>query len=91
MSFRLIKELMAQHMNEEQQRSLPNILGVNPGKEDVDNKEASLMSGGELEELMREEVNANELKELVAKEDESTSLEVAKFSRPCGLARSTRN
>ena len=63
-------------MNEEQQRSLHNILEVKPEKEDVDNKEAiTLMSGGELEELMREEVDANELKELVAKEDESTSPE----------------
>ena len=63
-------------MNEEQQRRFPNILEVKPEKEDVDNKEAiNWMSGGELEELMREEVDANELKELVAKEDESTSLE----------------
>ena len=71
-----IKKLMDQHVNEEQQRSLPNILEMKLEKEDVDNKEASsLMSGGELEELMREEVNSNELKELVAKEDESTSPE----------------
>ena len=34
------------------------------------------MSGGELEEFLREEVDANELKELVAKEYESTSLEL---------------
>ena len=67
---------MAQHMNEEQQRSLPNILEVKPGKEDVDNKEViTFMSGGELEELIREEVDANELKELVTKVDESTSPE----------------
>ena len=59
-----------------QQRSLPNILEVKPEKEDVDNKEAiTLMSGRELEELIREEVDANELNELVAKEDESTSSE----------------
>ena len=69
-----IEELMAQHMNDEQQRSLPNILEVKPEKEDMDNKEAiTLMSGGELEELIREEVDANDLKKLVAKEDESTS------------------
>ena len=43
-------------------------------KEDVDNKEAiTLMSSGELEELIREQVDGNELKELVAKEDEPTS------------------
>ena len=62
-------------MNEEQQRRFPNILEVKPEKEDVDNKEAVNLMSGELEELVREEVDANELKELVAKEDESTSLE----------------
>ena len=42
----------------------------------MDYKEAiTLMSSGELEELIREEVDANDLKELVAKEDESTSSE----------------
>ena len=55
-------------MNEEQQRSLPNILEVKLEKEDVDNKEAiSFMRCGELEELIREEVDVNYLKELVAK------------------------
>ena len=45
-------------------------------KEDVDSKEAiTLMSSGELEELIREQVDANELKDLVSKEDESTSSE----------------
>ena len=34
-----IEELVAQYMNEEQQRSLPNILKVKPEKEDVDNNE----------------------------------------------------
>ena len=69
-----IEELMAQHMNKEQKRSLSNILEVKPEKEKVDNKEAiTLMSGGELEELIREEVDANKLKELIAKNDESTS------------------
>ena len=49
---------------------------MKPEKEDVENKEANtLMSGGELEELIREEVDANELKKLVAKEDEPTSPE----------------
>ena len=68
-----IEELMAQHMNEEQQRSLPNILEVKP-KKDVDNKEAiTLISGGELEELIREKVDANDLKNIVAKEAELTS------------------
>ena len=71
-----IEELMGRHMNEEQQRSLPKILKVKTENEDVNNKDAiTLMSCGELEELIREEVEANELKELVAKEDESTSIE----------------
>ena len=40
-------------------------------KDDVDNKEAiTLRNGGELKELKREEVDANKLKELVAKEEE---------------------
>ena len=69
-----IEELMAQHMNKEQQRSLPNILEVKSDKEDVDNKEAiTLMSGGELEEFIIEEIDANEFKKLVSKEEESTS------------------
>ena len=47
---------------------------MKPENEDVNNKEAiTLISGEELEELIREEVDANELKDLVAKEDESTS------------------
>ena len=55
---------------------MPNILEVKLEKEDVDNKEAiTLMSSGELEELIREQVDANELKELVAKENEPTSSE----------------
>ena len=64
-------------MKEEQQRGFPSILQVKLEKEDVDNKEAiTLRNGGELKELKREEVNANELKELVAKEKkESTSPE----------------
>ena len=33
------------------------------------------MSSGEHEELIREEIDANELKKLVSKEEESTSLE----------------
>ena len=42
---------------------------MNPEKEDVDSKEAiTLMSGSELEELIREDVDANELKKLVVKE-----------------------
>ena len=67
---------MAQYMKNEQQKSLPTNLNEKPEKENVDNKEAiTLLSSGELEKLMREEVDANELRELVAKEDESTSLE----------------
>ena len=65
-------------MKEEQQRSFPNILEVKPEKEDVDNKEAiTSRNGGELKELKRGEVDANELKELVAKDkkEESTSPE----------------
>ena len=43
-------------------------------KEDVDNKEAiTLRNGGELKELKREEVDANELKDLVAKEEEEST------------------
>ena len=44
----------------------------------MDNKEAiTLRNGGEFKELKRDEVDANELKELVAKdeEEESTSSE----------------
>ena len=45
---------MAQYMKNEQQRSLPTNLNEKPEKENVDNKEAiTLLSGGELEELMR--------------------------------------
>ena len=41
----------------------------------MDNKEAiTLRNGGELKELKREEVNANELKELDAKEKKSQLL-----------------
>ena len=69
-----IEKLMAQHMKKEQQRSFPSILEVKPEKEDVDNKEAiTLRNGGELKELKREEVEANELKELVAKEEEDST------------------
>ena len=69
-----IEELMAQHMKEEQQRSFPSILKVKPEKEKVDNKEAiTLRNGGELKEFKREEVDANELKELVAKEKEKST------------------
>ena len=40
----------------------------------MDNKEAiTLRNGGELKELKREEVEANELKELVAKEEEDST------------------
>ena len=62
-------------MKEEQKRSFPSILEVKLETEDVDNKEAiTLRNGEELKELRREEVDANELKELVAKEiEESTS------------------
>ena len=42
-------------MKEEQQRSLPTILKKNPKKEDMEYTEAiTLMSGGELEELVDE-------------------------------------
>ena len=69
-----IEELMAQHMKEEQQRSFPSILKVKPEKEKVDNKEViTLRNGGELKEFKREEVDANELKELVAKEKEKST------------------
>ena len=54
---------------------MPNILEVKLEK-DVDNKEAiTLMSSRDLEELIRGQVDENELKALVAKEDESTSSE----------------
>ena len=66
-----IEELNAQHMKEKQQRSFPSILEVKSKKEDVDNKkDITLRNGGELKELKREEVDANELKELVSKEEE---------------------
>ena len=54
--------------------SLPTILDEKSEKEDVEHKEAiTLMSSGE-EDPKRVEVDANELEELVTKEEESTSL-----------------
>ena len=72
-----IEKLMAQDKKEEQQRSFPSILKVKSEKQDVDNKEViTLTNGGELKELKRERVDADELKELVTKEEEdSNSLE----------------
>ena len=65
---------MAQYMKEEQQRSFPTNLDEKPEKEDVEHIEAiTLMIGGEFEEPIRQEEDSMELKELVAKEEESTS------------------
>ena len=61
-------------MKEDQQRSLPSILKVNSEKEEMEYYEdTTLKNDVELEKLKREENDANELKELVAKEKESTS------------------
>ena len=69
-----IEELMAQYMKKEQQKSFPTNLDEKPEKEDVEHKEdITLKSGGELEKLQRVENDAHELKELVVREDESTS------------------
>ena len=46
-----------------------------PGEEMKYYEDITLKSGGELEKLQRVEEDAHELKELVAREDESTSLE----------------
>ena len=65
---------MAQYMKEEQQRSFPTNLDEKPEKEDVELIEAiTLMIGGEFEEPIRQEEDSMELKELGAKEEESTS------------------
>ena len=56
---------------------MPSILKVNLEKEEMEYYEdITLRNGGELENLTRIDVDANELKELVAKEDESTSLKL---------------
>ena len=69
-----IEELMAQNMYEEQQRSLPSILEENLEKEEMEYYEdITIKRGGELEKLQRGDDDAHELKELVAREDESTS------------------
>ena len=63
-------------MKKEQQRSFPTNRDENPEKEDVEHKEdVTLKSGGELEKLQRVEDDAQELKELVVREDELTSPE----------------
>ena len=50
-----IVELMVQYMKKKQQRSFPTNLDEKPEKEDAEHKEAiTLMSGGELEDLIRE-------------------------------------
>ena len=62
-----IGELMAQHMNEGQQESLPTILKVNLEQEMDHYEDITLRNGGEFEKAIRKEDDANELKELVAK------------------------
>ena len=65
---------MVQYMKKEQERSFLTNLDEKLVKEDVEHKEdITLKSGGELEKLQRVEDDAHELKELVAREDESTS------------------
>ena len=61
-------------MYEEQQRSLPSILEENLEKEEMEYYEdITIKRGAELEKLQRVDDDAHELKELVAREDESTS------------------
>ena len=79
-----IQELVAKHINEGknmielsfegQHEKLPCILEVNPEKEDLNyNEDITLRNNGELEKLKRVEDDAQELKDLFVKEDESTS------------------
>ena len=71
-----IEELIAQYMKKKQQRSFPTNLDEKSEKEDVEHKEdITLKSSGELEKLQRVEDDAHELKELVARKYELTSLE----------------
>ena len=69
-----IKELMVQYMKKEQERSFLANLDEKLEKEDVEHKEdITLKSGRELEKLQRVEDDSHELKELVVREDKSTS------------------
>ena len=60
---------------ERQKGSLPTTLEVSLEEEMEYYVDITLKSSGELEKLQRVEVDAHELKELVAREDESIPLE----------------